>query len=195
MSETRIQERGKILAFPATLREQSATGAMQVVGTRADVVSFGTGSPIPVTFEPLIDTRRLYPEGETDSNVDKALRFLNEALARLDESRKAFIDGDLPDAYRRLFHFQALLETLFGCSSIGEGYAAIVNALHFAFVNGAAASCTEQQVNTIWRVLRELRTRPFMKLEAAADVVDELEESGLAVNPAELIDVLADFDD
>jgi hypothetical protein len=164
---------------PAAIRDQSTqasglTGLTQTRGANALVVP--------------IDTARLYdaPVGDS-SNIVRALELLKEVSDHLSEARRA---GNLIDADRFLQRAQRALPKLFALRSIGDGFGVIVNSLYIAFTNLHGKPMNKKQIEVAWRVVRELRTRPALSLEQGIQAVEELEESGLEVDPPELAGLL-----
>jgi hypothetical protein len=137
-----------------------------------------------------IDTARLYdaPVGDT-SNIVRALELLKRVSDYFAEARKA---SSLIDADRSLQRAQKLLPQLFALRSIGDGFGVIVNSLYVAFANLHGKPMNKAQIEVVWRVVRDLRTRPALTLEQGIHVVEELEESGLEVDPPELAALLED---
>ena len=85
---------------------------------------------------------------------------------------------------------QASLPRLFSLRSIGDGFGLVVNSVHFALVNLRGTPLNENQLNVVWRVFRELRNRPMIAVSDAILRAEELEESGLKVDPADLDELL-----
>lgn len=136
----------------------------------------------------VIDIDRLWeapPSGR--ANISRALELLKEASDYLSEARK---HDDALQADRYVQHVQLTLPKLFACRSVGDGFGVIVNSLHFAFVNLHGKPLTRDQINVVWRVLRELRSRPVMPLERGIQQVEEFEEHGLEVDPPDIGDLL-----
>jgi hypothetical protein len=132
----------------------------------------------------IIDTGRLYdaPAGDS-SNIVRALELLKKVSDYFSAARKA---NSVIDADRSLQRAQKALPSLFALRSIGDGFGLIVNALYVAFANLHGKPMNNAQIEVAWRVVRELRTRPALSLEQGLQAVEELEESGLAVDPPEL---------
>jgi hypothetical protein len=140
---------------------------------------------------------QLYPriEGVKQTDVINALTLLADAITRLEQARTAFNSENGISADRHLQRFQLMLPDLFSYRRIGDGYAAIINSLHFAFVNLRGQLLNFEQITTIWRVLKEIRTRPFLTLEEGLEYVDQLEQSKLEVDAPILSELLAEDDE
>lgn len=131
-----------------------------------------------------IKTDDLYAARDAVSReLDTALRLLKEATAKAQDAVEAFErDNDIEadDALQRL---QAVLPELFCCRKLGDGYAAVVNAIMCAFENLEGIPPSIDQVTQILITFRSLRETPFMGLEHATDAVGALEGVGLVVEP------------
>jgi len=137
-----------------------------------------------------IDTARLYdaPVGDS-SNIVRALELLKQASDHFSAARKA--DNPI-DADRFLQRVQAILPKLFALRSIGDGFGVVVNSLYVAFANLRGRPMNHAQIDVAWRLVRELRARPALSLEQGIQLVEELEECGLVVDPPELAALLDD---
>jgi hypothetical protein len=137
---------------------------------------------------PKIDIDRLYETlPGTASQMVRALELLRQAIDFLSEARTS---QDAMDSDRFVQRAQLLLPKLFACRSIGDGFGLIINSLHFAFTNLHGTPLNSDQLNVVWRTLRELRTRPAMSLEQGIQHAEELETSGLEVDPPGLGEIL-----
>jgi hypothetical protein len=152
------------------------TRLAQTRGTNALVVS--------------MDIARLYdaPVGDS-SNIVRAIELLKEVAEHFSDARKA---NDLIDTDRSLQRAQKALPKLFALRSIGDGFGVIVNSLYVAFTNLHGKAMNKAQIEVAWRVVRDLRNRLALSLEQGIQLVEELEESGLEVDPPELAGLLDD---
>jgi hypothetical protein len=143
-----------------------------------------------------IEIDKLYP-ADVDSKVDviPALGLLAEAIDLLEKARLAVRDKELIAADRYSQRFQVLLPDLFMRRKIGDGYAAIINSLHFAFVNQRGRPLSFEQLTTVWRVMKELRNGPFVPFEQALKSVGELEDCHLQVDPPILSELIVEAED
>jgi hypothetical protein len=173
--------------------------------TRETGVALGGTQPGPIpraatrssAAPAVIEIDKLYPRttGGSTSDVVNALGQLAEVIELLGQARIAAQKKDVVTADRCAQRFQATLPSLFMCRKIGDGYAVIVNSLHFAFVNQHGRPLSFEQFTTVWRILRELRNRPFIQFEQALDFVGELEECGLQVDPSIVSELVKDPED
>ena len=145
---------------------------------QSQAVTARTQSPEPIPIDVL------YPATEgAVSNLVKALSLLGDAISLLDNARIAITNREDIVADRFVQRFQHLLPQLFAARNIGDGYAVIVNSLHFGFINQAGRPLTLEQITTVWRMLRELRNAPFVQFDQALEQVSEIEASDFRVDP------------
>ncbi len=166
----------------------SATSRTQLTHSPAGNIVFEVRGA--TALAPVIEIDRLWDAAPgTISQTVRALELLKQVSDFLAAAQRA----DRPmDVDRFVQRAQLALPKLFACRSVGEGFAVIVNSLHFAFANLHGAPLRPDQLNVIWRVLRELRDRPAMSLEQGIQRVEELEDRGLEVDPPELGELLDD---
>jgi|GEM_PF-1381678 len=133
---------------------------------------------------PVISIDRLWEAAPgTTSQMVRALELLKEASDNLTQAKSC---NDPRTADRFVQRVQVGLPRLFACRSIGDGFGVIVNSIHFAFANLQGAPLNQDQINALWRVVRELRNKPAMTLQQGIERVSQLEETGLEVDPADL---------
>lgn len=132
----------------------------------------------------VVSTPNLYPLREiTSPDIALAMTAADAALVLVNEvidatEKEIFFQAD--DALQRL---AATLPDLFLCNSLGEGFSALVVALHYAIVNPRDAVLSLDQAQEIRLALRYLKERPFMKHELAIERIVKLEDAGLIVDP------------
>jgi hypothetical protein len=174
------------------------------IPTRETGVALSGTQPGPVTqvasrssaAPAVIEIDKLYPATQdSSSDVITALTLLAEAIELIGEARTASQKKDIVTSDRYAQRFQATLPLLFKPRKIGDGYAVIVNSLHFAFINLRGRPLSFEQLTTVWRVLRELRNRPFVPFEQALDYVGDLEECGFQVDPPNVPELVHDEDE
>ncbi len=168
----------------ATLTEQQRAEVVQVVREQISL-TFGD-RPAPAV--PKVDD--LYRD-LTTSRLKTALELLDEALRFADAAAASLEDEDVIGADDELSKLAALLPELFCCRSLGEGFAAVVNALRQSLLNRLEKPLDPAQLAAIRRALTLVRTKPFISFEDAVRMVMMMEDAGLDVDhPA--IEVVAD---
>ena len=150
----------------------------------------GTGALAPIEIDKLYQA-----EGHSVSNVSAVLGLLAEAIALLDQARASLSNQNVIDADRYVQRFQVLLPDLFKKRNIGDGYALVINSLHFAFVNQHGRPLEFEQLTTVWRIMKELRNAPFLSFQLALSYVSELENCQLQVDPPVLADLIEELGD
>ncbi len=138
-----------------------------------------------------IDT--LYPPSEeAKEDISNAIALLAKAVEVLGEARAA---SNPLTADRHVQRFQVMLPELFRYRSVGDGYGSIINSLHFSFINLHGKTLSPEQTTLVWRILKELRTRPFLSFDVALGYVDELGRAQFQVDPSILGELVEDSDD
>jgi hypothetical protein len=172
----------------------------------------GTGFKLPGTAAPssqgsvrsdysgsatavLIEIDKLYPaEENSKSELIAALGLLADAISFLEQARISAREKKLIDSDRYSQRFQALLGPLFAKRKIGDGFGSTINSLHFAMINQHGKPVTFEQLTTIWRVLRELRSAPYISFDQSLKWVEEFEECKLKVDPPVLTNLIEEFE-
>ncbi len=80
---------------------------------------------------------------------------------------------------------QAVLPELFCCRSIGDGFAAIINAVFHGLKNSKSDAVSEKQIQQIRLVLQRIRIEPFIDFQRATEQILKLEDVGFTVEPEE----------
>jgi hypothetical protein len=171
------QETSTTVSVPeASAGRETAIRAVRTLGT-------GALAPIP------IDT--LYPATESNRHdLIHALQLLPQAIKALEKARDALGSGDLLQSDHYVHAVQVLLPDLFRCRTVGDGFAATINALEIALVNQHGEPLSEREISSSLRALKELRLHPFLSFDSAQQLIEELEKTGLLVDPASLGDLL-----
>lgn len=137
---------------------------------------------------PVIEIDRLWDAlPGTSSNVVRAIELLKQTTDNLLAAQRC---DDPVEADHFVQRVQLTLPRLFSCRSIGDGFAVVINALHFAFVNLHGTPLTPDQLAVILRVVKEVRARPTMSLDQGVKRIEELEEHGLEVDPPDFAQLL-----
>jgi hypothetical protein len=138
--------------------------------------------PVPARA---ISISALYQAQEARSvGFTRALELLGQATEALSEARDAIQTGDRIAMASEMMTFEGLLSPLFECRQIGEGFANIINVIHLGAANLQGAPYSEEQVNTLWRVIRALSVGPFVSFSDSLVTVRELEKVGLSFKSA-----------
>jgi hypothetical protein len=170
-------------------RSSAGTGGYGLSGTK-DAAAARTAMPIVRGSTVPIEIDKLYPADKDNvSDVIAALPLLADAIVLLEKARTA-IRTEPTTADRYWQRFQMLLPNLFKHRKIGDGYGVVINALHFTCINLHGAPLSFEQLTTVWRIVKELRSAPFTPFEQALKYVQELEDCHLQVYPATISDLI-----
>jgi hypothetical protein len=194
MSDTNILEFRSLRPAPAAA---VGTGGYRLSGTQAAVAA---PSPVSkqisgrVAIMP-IEIDKLYPaDKDFASDMLAALVLLAEAIDLLEKARAARNkEPMIADRYWQ--RFQCLLPRLFAHRKIGDGYGAIINAVHFSCINQHGVPLSFDQLTTVWRVMKQLRSTPAIAFEQSLRHVQEIEESHLQIYPATISELFSEPDE
>jgi len=173
------------------------TGGYRLSGTQGPT-SARTARPVVRGSTALapIEIDKLYPADKGYvSDLIAALGVLADAISLLEQARVAARNKEAITADRYWQRFQTLLPRLFMHRKIGDGYGAVINALHFACINQHGAPLSFEQLTTVWRVIKELRSAPVTSFEQALKYVQELEDCRLQVYPATISELIEEQED
>lgn len=122
----------------------------------------------------------LFSNLESTSRLKQALALLDGAIKQAEaalssDAQPVASDDDIQVLY-------SLLPELFCCRSLGDGFAAVINALQQAAANQRGVPIDRPQIEAIMVILRKLRQSPFLPYADAVDIVLKLEDTGLIVD-------------
>ncbi len=149
-----------------------------------------TGSTSPAEFKAQegagakpISIDVLYQAREAGSrNFNRAIELLGLASESLSEARDAIEDNDKVACASEVMRFEQLLQPLFECREIGDGFANVINTIHIAIANRKGEPLTDVQINTLWRILRAVLNGPFLNFTESLVFVRDLSKVGLGLN-------------
>lgn len=161
------------------MRPSDFTRAASVTGT----LDFENHSLPQVVNASPISMDLLYQGREAGSRqFIRALELLDQASESLSEARAAHDDGDRIGSASEVLRFEQLLQPLFECRDIGDGYANVINTIHFAIANLKGELLSEAQITALWRIIRELAEGPFLSFSDSLVFVKQLDTVGLRLN-------------
>lgn len=138
-----------------------------------------------------VPTAKLYPFPLVGSDDLKlAQTRLADGIKALDEAIEAIVEGDVVSSDNAVLAFSGVLPDLFLCSSIGDGFAAVVVGANYAVKNNHPEPFTLQQLRDLRYLMILLREQPAMKHDQAIERLMKLEDVGLVVDPPGLGDEL-----
>jgi hypothetical protein len=83
-----------------------------------------------------------------------------------------------------MMHVQVLMPELFSCRAVGEGFAAIVNAVQSSFENLHGQPLNLGQAQAIRSALLAIRNEPRLVFERSTILIAAMEAVDLSVDPA-----------
>lgn len=122
-------------------------------------------------------------------------RVLALAVSAIDATKEAIEAEDKKDRFRAddyMLMVGACIGELFEFRGIGNGFAIVVAALTFAFINKRGLPFSSSEMYAVLRTLNAIRTAPFCSVEVAVATTEILESAGLTVDPIPLTDLLTD---
>ena len=176
---------GSIIPFkPQVSEEPDFTGLIdemaKVMAPRVHITTTGEAFG-----KEQIDIESLYPlSHELNPQLATAVRLINEGLTIINAAINMEREADLISSDDAIHRLQALLPELFCCRSIGDGFAAIVNAIYHSISNMHGTPLNAQQLQAIKKALSRINTGPFLVFEEAVDEISSLEEAGFDVEPS-----------
>jgi hypothetical protein len=147
----------------------------------------------PVNESYIEDVKLVYKE--PGPLLNGAITLLSESIEFCNQSLEAQEAGDLLTSDGYMQRVQASLDSLFSLREIGSGFAIIINALHFSFINKEGALFSRQQMVAIRQILKQTRSHPFINADRAAEATDSLEDAGLTVDPVLLAFLLTEAEE
>lgn len=140
-----------------------------------------------------IPTESLYPLSESLSPlISKVFRLLEKGMANIEESLESLKKDDLIASDDAIQHLIVTIAELFCCRSIGEGFAATINAVLHSILNKEGDPLNFEEIIAIKSSLNRLQTEPFLEFNDSLDLILKLEKSGLTVEPKHL-NTIIDF--
>jgi hypothetical protein len=156
-------------------QEASLTGSPEIKSAGQFAQRTGGGKPISIDV--------LYQAREAGSmSFNRALELLGLASESLSEAREAIESGDRVARASEVLRFEQLLQPLFECRAIGEGFSNVINSIHISIANLQGEPLSDAQINTLWRVIREVSLAPFLSFSESLVFVRQLGKVGLSLN-------------
>jgi len=170
-SSTSLPESNAIIASRETT---SFTGTFAGVEEQATQKAIGTR---PISIDVLYQAREA-----GSKSFKRAIELLGLASESLSEARGAIESGDRVACASEMMRFEQLLQPLFECRDIGDGFANVINTIHIGIANRQSEPLTVAQINTLWRIARAVLNGPFLSFSDSLAFVRELGKVGLGLN-------------
>lgn len=184
MKDTVLQmpKRGASFAFPSVTGSSSLP---RVPRTPSEDIQIFSEQAIGNTAA-VISIDRLYDRTESSAELIRVLDLLSEATEILQEARSLAAASNLIESDRLVMRFQLILKQLFAFRKFGDGFGNMVNSMTISLVNKKGQILGQQELTALWRIIKDLRERPFLGFEASLDLVENLEDAGFEVDPSVL---------
>ncbi len=117
------------------------------------------------------------------SNALNLLRDSADILAEAIQSAQEHSALAADDAIER---FVALLPELFCCRSIGDGFGAVVQTLHYCLYNNEGQPLPLERIKALQASVEGLRRNVFMPFDEAVDIIEALEKTDFDTEPRSL---------
>lgn len=181
------------MAAPAYLRLVKGDGSGTGTGVDTQEAPIGRLFQITPAVEPSVDARTSRPTLDAsalyrnlapeDGRVIQALGLIGRCTGHIEaastiDARRDFIGYD-----EELIRAKDSLRKLFALRDIGDGFAAVINAVLCAIANCEERVLSAKQFSSLLSVLRQLRKKPMMHFDSATPLLDELEDSDLDIEP------------
>lgn len=169
----------------------TSTGATNGVATSSDVAQNTIRATPKITDSSVgsvreLSVERLYADAADSALLlGRALQLLRDCTERLVRAQRFLSDGKKLDSDYEVSLVQGDLPELFCCKSVSESFGVIVLSVYYALENRRGSPLSDNQLSAIRKVIRLLCTQIFMSYEDALDLLDELEEAGLKIDPPE----------
>ncbi len=169
----------------------------QIVPLRPDL-SFGSASTAtldtqgvsPTVHYPqksaqlTVDIEDIYPASkDVRPELATAFTLLKEASEHIDSALKFLDEDDLISSDDCIMKSHAVLPELFCCRSIGDGFASMISSLFHSIANMNGAGLNRDQICVIRKCFNRLKSEPFLSFEDSIELVTELEDKDLIVEP------------
>jgi hypothetical protein len=182
-------------------------GSQTFVGSlRPQVIMGAAAAALPAVFAHVSDTpplgasgvplsvQQLYPEQTDDSRQLKALNLLERARITLLDALNFDPSGNFLQFDQEIMRARAILLRAFMYRDIGEGYAAVVNAVIWALANRKPGLPSRRQINVISASMERLISGPYIHFDTSMQILDDLEEADLDIEPPSLDILIEGYD-
>lgn len=135
----------------------------------------------------LTDLSAIYPD--PSDGLAPAMNVVSESMKACQKAIEAERKGDKLKADGLMLRAQALLPDMVAVRGIGEGFGIVTAALVFLFANQQGVPFSLVQIIALLRAYKSIWEAPFMSVDRAVAITDDLEETGLVVDPIPLTEL------
>jgi hypothetical protein len=118
--------------------------------------------------------------------LNTVLSLLARAIEYIDAAISDYESDDLIASDDGVRHLEGIMADLVSCREVGDGYGNIIMSIHNSLLNRGGTPLNNPQLRMVVRALTLIRNEPFMAFDKSIDMVTQLEEAGLNVEPAGL---------
>jgi hypothetical protein len=178
--------------FVGSSRPQVIMGA--TAATLPVVYAHVSGTTSPESSGAPLSLQQLYPEQTDDSRLLKALNLIERARVTLLDALNSDPTANFLQFDQEIMRARAILLKAFVYRDIGEGYAAVVNAVIWALANRKPGLPSRRQINVILTSMGRLISGPYIHFDTSMQILDDLEEADLDIEPPSLDILIEGFD-
>jgi hypothetical protein len=186
-----------VIAIDARQRDSSAgaSGEFDLASARTFAVTSAGGAALQKSPTHVLTPAELYPDLESkDGYIVEALQVLTECANHLTVASSIDPAVDFVAYDEQIMRASERLRRLFALREIGDGFGATVNALLWAIQNRLAEPLAAKQMAAVLNAVNQLRKRPLLHFDSSMSLQDELEDSGLNIEPPDF-DLLSIFEE
>jgi hypothetical protein len=182
-------------------------GNQTFVGSfRPQVIMGAAAATLPVGFAQVSDAlppepsgaplslQQLYPSQTDDSRQFKALNLIERARVALLDALNFDPSANFLQFDQEIMRARAVLLKAFMYRDIGDGYAAVVNAVIWALANRKPGLPSRRQISVISTSMERLISGPYIHFDTSMQILDDLEEADLDIEPPSLDILIEGFD-
>jgi hypothetical protein len=132
----------------------------------------------------VLSPAELYPDLQAqDGRVIQALLLLRECGDYLQSAIRIDPKTDFIGYDEKMMRARNSLRRLYALREIGDGFGAVINAMIWALRNKDSETLTSRQISTVVEVLNQLRKKPLLHFDSSMNLLDQLEDSDLNIEP------------
>jgi len=175
--ETVVRAKGRVATDDSLRQTRAPSGSAGATG-RVNFEPSARLAQQPILASDLyVDLDALSPA------LARGMILLGQALICISEASQAARQQDPMTADLYIQTLRPTLRRLFMCREIGDGFAALIDALISAFENNHGLPLDSSHLSAVQAALLKLRDQPFLAFSAAARAIEDLERAGFSTEP------------
>lgn len=128
---------------------------------------------------------------DDDAAIFQGIQLLTRCTGILLAAQQINPEEDYIGFDENMMQLRATLRGLFALRTLGDGFASVVNAVLWSLKNKDTETLDKKQLSSILEAVSELKRKPLMHFDTAMSIVDQLEETGLIVEPSMLDELVS----